>query len=157
MTLSNKPLFAAIAALILAIAAAVGAKLWLASQPATTVTIPLNTACDLQAGPCASATPGGGRIELTIEPRPIPLLRPLHLTVKVEGLDARSVEVDFIGVDMNMGYNRPVLKQEDGGSFSGQTTLPVCITGRMAWQASVLVTTDNTRLAAPFRFVTSHH
>jgi hypothetical protein len=155
--MTNKPLIAAIIALVVAIGAAVGAKLWLRPNPATTVGAALNTSCDLHAGPCASDIPGGGRIELSIEPRPIPLLRPLRLAVRVEGLDARVVEIDFTGVDMNMGYNRPELKRESGNRFTGQATLPVCITGRMAWQASVLVTTDKIRVAAPFRFVTTYN
>ncbi len=155
--MTNKPLIATIVALTVAIGGAVGAKLWLRPNPANTVSAALNTSCDLHAGPCTSTLPGGGRIELSIEPRPIPLLRPLSLAVRVEGLDARRVEIDFTGVDMNMGYNRPELKRENGNRFTGQATLPVCITGRMAWQAMVLVTTNDIRAAAPFRFVTTHN
>ncbi|PWB49130.1 MAG: hypothetical protein C3F18_10615 [Nitrosomonadales bacterium] len=147
----------AIAALILAIGAAIAAKLWLVPSPEASVTAPLDPACDLHAGPCASAIPGGGRIELSIEPRPIPLLRPLRLAVKTQGLDARLVEVDFTGVDMNMGYNRPQLKQEGEYRFSGETTLPVCITGGMAWQAAVVVTTPKLKVVAPFRFSSSRN
>lgn len=157
MNLSNKPLVATIAALILAIGAAAGAKLWLAPKPETSVTAILDPACDLNAGPCTSDIPGGGRIELSIEPRPIPLLRPLRLAVKTQGLDARQVEVDFTGIDMNMGYNRPQLKREGENRFSGETTLPVCITGGMAWQAAVLVTTPGQKAIAPFRFSTSRN
>lgn len=155
MSLSNKPLAATIAALVLAIGGAVGAKLWLVPNPETSVTAPLDPACDLNAGPCSSAIPGGGRIELSIEPRPIPLLRPLRLVVKTQGLDARLVEVDFTGMEMNMGYNRPQLKHEGEHQFTGETTLPVCITGGMAWQAAVIVTTPKIKAVAPFQFDTS--
>ena len=156
MTPQNKALIAAIAALALAIAAAAGAKLWLRPDPSATLTAPLDPACDLHSGPCTSAIPGGGRIRLSIAPHPIPLLRPLHIAVTLEGLDARSVEVDFTGVDMNMGYNRQQLKAQSDGQYTGAATLPVCITGRMAWQASVIVTTNKIKAVAPFRFVTSH-
>ncbi|MDP2197910.1 MAG: hypothetical protein Q8K01_04935, partial [Sulfurimicrobium sp.] len=152
MNLSNKPLVATIAALILAIGAAVGARLWLVPNPEASITAPLDTACDLHAGPCSSDIPGGGRIELSIEPRPIPLLRPLRLVVKTQGLDTRQVEVDFTGTDMNMGYNRPQLKQEGEHRFTGETVLPVCITGHMTWQAAVVVTTPELKAIAPFRF-----
>lgn len=155
MNISNKPLVAAIAALILAIGGAVGAKLWLVPSPDASITAPLDPACDLHAGPCISHIPGGGRIELSIEPRPIPLLRPLRLIVKTQGLDARMVEVDFTGMDMNMGYNRPQLKQEGENRFTGEATLPVCITGSMAWQAAVVVTTPKLKAVAPFQFDTS--
>lgn len=157
MHLPNKPLVATIAALILAIGAAVGARLWLVPNPETSVTAALDPSCDLHAGPCSSDIPGGGRIELSIEPRPIPLLRPLRLVVKTQGLDARQVEVDFTGVDMNMGFNRPKLKEEGDQQFSGETVLPVCITGRMAWQAAVVVTTPKLKAVAPFRFTASRN
>lgn len=157
MSLPNKPLIATIVALILAIGAAIGAKLWLAPNPEASVTAPINPACDLHAGPCSSDIPGGGRIIFSIEPRPIPLLRPLRLVVKTEGLDTRLVEADFTGVDMNMGYNRPQLKQEREHQFTGETTLPVCITGRMSWQAAVIVTTPKLKVIAPFRFNTSRN
>lgn len=157
MTVSNKSLIAAVAALVLAIAAAVGAKFLLAPPSEITATAPLDSGCDLHAGPCTSVIPGGGSIELSIAPRPIPLLQPLRLNVKVQGIEARAVEIDFTGVDMNMGYNRPQLQRGNDGQFSGQTTLPVCITGRMAWQAVVVVTGDKAKVAAPFRFVTTHN
>lgn len=155
VTVSNKSLIVAIAALALAIGAAVAAKFLLAPPGEVTATAPLNTNCDLQKGPCSSDLPGGGRVELTITPRPIPLLEPLRLSVKVQGMEARTVEIDFTGVDMNMGYNRPQLQRDDNGRFSGQTTLPVCITGRMAWQAVVVVTNSKAKVAAPFRFITT--
>ncbi len=157
MNLSNKPLVATIAALVLAIGAAVGARLWLVPNPEASITAPLNPACDLHAGPCSSDIPGGGRIELSIEPRPIPLLRPLRLVVKTQGLDTRQVEVDFTGTDMNMGYNRPQLKQDGEHLFIGETVLPVCITGHMTWQAAVVVTTPKLKAIAPFRFTTSRN
>lgn len=157
MTLSNKPLVATIAALVVAIGAAAGAKLWLVPNPEASVTASLDPACDLHAGPCRVDIPGGGRIELSIEPRPIPLLRPLKLAVKTQGLDARQVEVDFTGMDMNMGFNRPQLKREGDERYVGETVLPVCITGRMTWQAAVMVTTPGVKAIAPFRFTTTRN
>ncbi|MBZ0105329.1 MAG: hypothetical protein K8H84_06825 [Sulfuricella denitrificans] len=157
MNLSNKSLVATIAALILAIGAAVGARLWLTPNPEASVTAALDPACNLNAGPCSSNIPGGGRIELAIEPRPIPLLRPIRLVVRTQGLDARLVEVDFTGMDMNMGFNRPQLKQEGDNRFTGETVLPVCITGGMAWQAAVMVTTPKLKAVAPFQFDTSRN
>lgn len=155
MKLSNQSLVVTIAALILAIGAAVSARLWLVPNPEASVTASLDPACNLHAGPCVSNIPGGGRVELSIEPRPIPLLRPLRLVVKTQGLDARLVEVDFTGIDMNMGFNRPKLKHEGDNRFTGETVLPVCITGGMSWQAAVMVTTPKLKAVAPFRFNSS--
>ncbi len=154
MNFPNKTLFAVIPVLLLAIITAVSVRLWLVSEPLATVIAPLDAACDLQAGPCSSAIPGGGRVQLSITPHPVPLLRPLQISVAVEGLDARMVEVDFSGVEMNMGYNRHVLSAQGDGTFSGESTLAACISGRMAWQASVMIATGKVKVIAPFRFAT---
>ena len=157
MTPQNKALIAAIAALALAVATAVGAKLWLAKGADSMLTAPLDSRCDLHAGSCASRIPGGGRIELLVAPRPIPLLRPINLTVKIDGLDARKVEVDFAGESMNMGFNRHQLQRQGDGSYTGNTVLPVCVTGRMAWLASVIVDTGKNKVVVPFRFITAQN
>ncbi|MDO9063856.1 MAG: hypothetical protein Q7U25_01450, partial [Sulfuricella sp.] len=48
-------------------------------NPSQEISLPLNTACDLHQGPCATPLPGGGRLEFSLEPRPIPVLKPLKL------------------------------------------------------------------------------
>ena len=155
MNTQTKALAAAAAALMLAILIAVAVKLWPNAAGGNTVSLPANGACDIQAGPCASPVPGGGRIELAIAPRPIPLLQPLQVLVRLDGLEAKAVEVDFAGVDMNMGVNRHALAPQGEGRYSGEAVLPICVTGRMAWQASVIVDGGKARIVAPFRFVTS--
>jgi hypothetical protein len=58
---------------------------------------------------------------------------------------------------MKMGYNRSQLERQSGSDrASRQASLPVCITGSMEWEATVLVDTGKAILAIPFRFVTSH-
>jgi hypothetical protein len=66
------------------------------------------------------------------------------------------VPVDFAGVSMNMGFNRPALAQAGPGRFAGQAVLPVCVTGRMTWQATVLIDAGSRRIAVPFRFEAGH-
>jgi hypothetical protein len=56
-----------------------------------------------------------------------------------------------------MGYNRVrLLKQPDGLRFAGQGDLPVCVTGAMQWQATVIVETDKATIGVPFRFFSGH-
>lgn len=119
--------------------------------PKTDLAAPLSD-CDLNGGPCQAELPGGGRLQFSIGPRPIPALKPLALEVRVEGVAASKVEVDFAGVDMKMGYNRPLLAPAATGTFNGQGNLPVCITGSMDWQATVLVESGGKNIAVPFRF-----
>lgn len=110
--------------------------------------------CDLNAGPCISYVPGGGSIRFTIEPHPVPVAEPIQLTVAVTGVSAREVEVDFAGVGMNMGYNRPRLKPAGRNAFRAIATLPVCIRQQMEWEARVLLYTDRGIVALPYRFDT---
>ena len=119
--------------------------------PRTDVALPLSS-CDLAKGPCSIALPGGGQVEVAISPTPIPALKPLKLLAVVSGAEVQKIEIDFAGVDMKMGYNRPQLENLGEGRFAGQGNLPVCITGRMPWEATVLIEAGRTSIAAPFRF-----
>ena len=120
--------------------------------PQSDVAAPLAD-CDLNAGPCRTDIPGGGSLEFSISPHPVPALKPLTLEARISGIEARKVEVDFTGIDMKMGFNRPVLSPGNApGRFTGQGNLPVCITGTMTWQATVLVESGGRSIAVPFRF-----
>jgi hypothetical protein len=112
--------------------------------------------CDLQQGPCTATLPQGGTIEFSITPRPIPFLQTLRVEVDVSGVDAEKVEVDFAGESMKMGYNRGPLAAFGGGRWAGEASLPVCVTGRMTWVATVLVETGRQRIAVPYRFDAGH-
>lgn len=143
------------AALLLALVALLGGAAYLLApllRPNADVAAPLSD-CDLNAGPCRAGLPGGGTVELSLSPRPIPSLAPLQLEVKTEGMVADRVEVDLAGVDMNMGYNRPQLAPTtEPGRFFAPASLPVCTTGTMTWQVTVLIRSDGRSLALPFRF-----
>lgn len=133
-----------------------GYKLTPLLTPKTDLNLPLST-CDLGQGACMIALPEGGQVEVEISPRPILALKALQLRASVVGAEVSKVEVDFSGMDMNMGFNRPILENTGNGKFSGQATLPVCITGKMPWEATVLITRGRTVIAAPFRFEASGH
>jgi hypothetical protein len=138
--------------------AAVGAalfKAWPLLHPDTVARAPLNADCDLRVGPCSVRFPGGGEVRLGIEPREIPVMRPLGVSVELTGIDAHRIEVDFSGVDMNMGYNRVGLTAVGQGRFEGEAILPVCVRDRMTWEALVLADTPAGLLGAPFRFDTT--
>lgn len=111
--------------------------------------------CNLHTGPCSSYLSSGERIKLTIEPKPIPVIKPITIKVDIQGIKPLSVEVDFSGVDMNMGYNHVNLESQSEGVFIGQGVLPVCIHDTMSWEAKVLVQTENGLISAPYRFATS--
>ena len=141
----------------LAMLGVVGYKLAPSLDPQTDVALPLSS-CDLARQPCVATLPDGGELEFSIQPQPIPVLKPLQLQALLRGTAVRQVEVDLAGIAMNMGYNRPRLERQGGSNdrFTGQASLPVCITGPMEWQATVLIDTGKAVVAVPFRFVTEH-
>jgi len=131
-----------------------GIQVWNQSRQSVAVMALLDTRCDLKNGPCAAEFPGGGRIVFSMAPMPIEGLKPLQLKVQTEGLDVNTVEVNFRGLGMNMGFNRPKLKQETENQYSGSGMLSACIVENMTWEAMVLLDTDDGVLGAPFHFET---
>lgn len=112
----------------------------------------VDPACNLQQGPCAASLPEGGRLELSITPRPLLPLKPLTVEVAITGPRPQQVEIEFTGVEMSMGLNRVVLVGGADGRFGGTANLPVCTTGRMLWQATVRIDSGGRQFALPFRF-----
>lgn len=140
--------------LALVIAAALGYKYSSLLLPTADLNLTPVTGCDLHTQACAVDVPGGGRVELNITPHPIRILKPLQVSATMTGIAANKVEIDFSGVNMNMGYNRQALMSDGDGRYTGETMLPVCITGRMVWRVSLIVETDRQRIAVPFVFET---
>ena len=136
----------------LALVVVVGYKLSPLLLPKADRSVLPDPACDLHRGSCGASLPGGGSVRFSITPRPIPTLSQLQMEVALTGREAGKVEVDFAGIDMNMGLNRPELAAQGGGRFTGQGSLPVCVTGRMDWLATVMIDTGSERIAVPFRF-----
>ena len=113
--------------------------------------------CDLHRQACGATLPAGGKIQIAITPQPIPMMQPLTIEVRLAGLETQRVAVDLAGVGMSMGYNRPELTLAAPGRFVGNTSLPVCITGSMTWQATILLETARQRISIPFRFTSLPH
>lgn len=110
--------------------------------------------CDVQLGVCTAVIDNVGTVTLTIAPRPIPLVEPLSFQVSTNIPGVRRAEIDFSGVDMNMGYNRFLLNAVAEGGYAGEGMLPVCVRNRMTWEAKVMLSTDSVTYVAPFRFDT---
>lgn len=154
MKTANTVLWTLVGLSLLAVCAVAAYKIRPLLNPEIAATAPLDPECDLRAGPCSALFTGGGKVSFGISPEAIPVVEPLRLEVRLEGLEARDVEVDFQGVDMNMGYNRTELQPSGADHFSGTGMLPVCVRHAMEWEARVLLHTDRGLLAAPFRFIT---
>lgn len=155
--LNKKTLIDLIGILLISIVVLVGYKLSPMLLPQADLTVSPDPACDLQAQACVVALPDGGRLSLELLTRPVPLVKPFDVQVVLEGLDARRVAVDFSGIEMNMGLIRPELAALGKGRYAASTALPICVTGTMDWQVTVMLETSRQRIAVPFRLRTLEH
>lgn len=112
--------------------------------------------CDLHLGSCLALSTSGARIELSILPLEIPLLKPLILTVNVNGLEVDSMNVVFTGIDVDMGRLVYPLKSINGLVYEGSASLSICSSQKMKWQALVLIKLDNREITVPFEFETEY-
>lgn len=119
--------------------------------------IEADKSCDLQKTACTLKLPGGGEVTLDIQPKPIPLVQNINITVNTDVIKAEAVSVDFKGTTMNMGPNNVRLKSSTPNVYSGKGMLPVCIRNSMEWQADVYLQTSEGIIIAPFIFVTRKH
>lgn len=155
--MNKKLLIDAIGFLLIALVVVIGYKLSPILLPKADVSVFPDPSCDLQRDGCSVALPNGGQVELAMATRPIPMVKPFRVEVKVTGAEPELVEVDFAGIDMNMGLNRPMLQKQADGVYAAEATLPVCITGLMDWQVTVLLEIGSQHIAIPYRFSSGRH
>lgn len=151
-------LWGAAAVLAAAVVGVAVHKAWPVLFPKIAERAPLSPSCDLRGAACTARFAGGGSVRLDIRPRGIPTAQPLDVDVRLEDLPTPArVELDFAGVDMDMGYNRASLdpSPEASGHYTGGAMLPVCVRERMTWEARILLHFPDGTMAAPFRFETA--
>lgn len=154
MSGKNGTLWGILALLLLAVCGVALYRAWPMLFPAVEIAAQADPDCDLRAGPCTTRLDGGSSVSLAIEPRRIPVMKPLQFRVEMKNLAADQVVIDFQGVDMNMGLNRAKLEPAGEGVFTGQGTLPVCVRDAMEWEAKVLIATGRGLISVPYRFIT---
>ena len=91
MKLNKKILMDVAAILGIILIAVIGYKLSPLLLPKADVSATVEPGCDLHRRACAAQVPGGGRIELSIAPRPIPMVTPLQVDLTHAG------QMDAIG------------------------------------------------------------
>ena len=155
--MNKKILIDLIGVLLIALVVVIGYKLSPLLLPRADVTVQPDPLCDLQKESCAVTLPSGGKIELAMGTKPVPMVKPFQVQVVASGFVPKRIEVDFAGIDMNMGLNRPELTVRGDGKYVAEANLPVCISGHMDWQVTVLVDTGTEQIAIPFRFSSVSH
>ena len=152
--MKNGILWGLIGLLLLAVCGVALYRVWPMLHPDIALQIPADPKCDLRAGPCLSRLDENSSVSLSIEPREIPLVKPLQLRVDLNGIEASGVEVDFSGVDMEMGFNRVKLEPAGQGIYAANGILPVCVRDAMEWEAKVLIKSENGLSSVAYRFIT---
>jgi hypothetical protein len=151
---SNYNIWTVVAILLLIVVALIAYKFKVSDSSQFIMQATMDESCDLHKGSCKLAFADGGSVSLLISPKTIPLLERLHVRVEVEGIPVSKVEIDFSGVGIDMGYNRPELKALTKTTFVSDAFLPVCTLSEMDWNAKVLLHTDKGLLMAPYKFNT---
>jgi hypothetical protein len=109
--------------------------------------------CDIRQGPCRAPLGDGRSLALDLgADGEVRALESLPLTVALEGVEAESVVVDFVGRDMDMGLHRYPLARQADGVFRGEGQIPICTEAAMPWRARVIIATEQGRLGSGFNF-----
>ncbi len=148
------PLADLLVALVVVLVGIVGYKLSPAYRTATERVMAADPGCDLHRRTCSVALPFG-TLEIDASPRPVPVLQPLTVSLHTIGFEARRIDIDFAGVGMAMGLNRPQAEATGPGRYRAATTLPVCVSGGMEWEMRVLLDVPGQgQVVVPVRFTT---
>jgi hypothetical protein len=147
-------LLGVIAVLIMAVSAVALYKVKPILFPDVAIVAPVDPACDLHSAPCTTRLADGQSVSLSITPKHIPLVKPLKFHVEIAGLQSENVDINFVGVDMNMGFNRFKLQRDGTNSYIGDGMLPVCVRDSMLWEAQVLIQSEKGLISVPYRFAT---
>lgn len=110
--------------------------------------------CNLHTQACISAQ-GQQGVQLNIDPKPIPIARPLSIQVDLKDIAAETVQLEIAGINMYMGYNQTQLLTQNGRHWEGTSMLAFCTNEAMDWKLSVIITQkDGTQLKTPFQLTT---
>ena len=127
-------------------------------QPITYVSINAeqDKSCNLREKECPKKLANGGMVIFSIEPKDIPMLKPLTLNIKLKGVSSSKIEIDFMQKDkrFSLGYNRPELIKVSDTEFKGTAFLSLCATKEMNWEAKVILQTEQGVQTAVYHFLT---
>ena len=113
-----------------------------------------DTGCQLHQQAC-SARLGDRRVDLSLSPLPVPLLKPVALTATLDNMpDVQAATILIEGVNMFMGFQHEVLSIEDGGQLSGSFSLAICSESVMHWQITLDIQTEDGIFRAVLPFTT---
>jgi len=112
-----------------------------------------NSKCDLHVNACEATLKDGSKLFFEIEPKAIPLMKPLLFKV-TSAVELQNIEIKLFATNMNMGLHTIKLTQTSKGVYEGEGMLPTCVMGNMIWQANVILNQTTQSQGAIFTFKT---
>ncbi len=114
------------------------------------VLFPVDETCFLTQNTC-SRTIEKGSVTLSF-PRPLPVAKTFPINLKIENIPAQKIFLKLQGVEMAMGdWSFPFTPKEKG-VFEAQMMIPLCLTGKMRWRATLLIQNSEKELHIPWDF-----
>lgn len=111
--------------------------------------------CDLHLTSCEVKFPEQRIVHFDIEPKEIPLMKPLTFTLTTsQNFKPENFELNIYATNMNMGYHSFILKKDTNGSYKAAGILPDCLVGGMIWNAEVVNNSATKSEGAMFSFKT---
>ena len=114
-----------------------------------------NQECLLNTQRCEATLIDKSHLSLDIEPKPIPLMKPITFRVTLEDTTLPFVEATLFATNMNMGLHTFKLLSKGNGLYEGEGMLPTCIVGNMIWQINIVINQPTQSIGATFFFQTS--
>ena len=84
---------------------------------------------------------------ITLEATPKPITHNQVTTFRVVTSDDKiiPIEIDFVGINLNMGYLRPQLKKIGKNTYNAQIQIPFCEEKQMQWKVQVIFQNSNNK------------
>ncbi|WP_417332964.1 hypothetical protein [Halarcobacter sp.] len=113
-----------------------------------------NEQCDLHQTSCTIKIQDGTEFTLSVEPKTIPLMKPLKFTIKSNNKELKNLTLSIYATNMFMGeFNLPI-KNLGNGNYEAIGTLPTCPVGNMQWNADIKIEKATENIGARFQFKT---
>jgi len=113
-----------------------------------------NEQCDLHQTSCTVKIQDGTEFTLSVEPKTIPLMKPLKFTIKSNNKNLENLTLSIYATNMFMGeFNLPI-KNLGNGNYEAIGTLPTCPVGNMQWNADIKIEKATENIGARFQFKT---
>lgn len=109
--------------------------------------------CNLHKEDCTVTVPKLGEAIFKLNPKPINMNKSLKMEVETKFDDDVDVWVDFLGIEMEMGFNRTKLKAIDQ-NYRAEGFLPTCTQKEMTWKTTLLIKKGEDTFGYEYKFIT---